>query len=74
MTIEIYLLLIFILTMFVLGVIAIIGWSKEGEKLEKQRLANIQLQHEIRMLKYELAKVNVTEDILAINKEVDKRG
>lgn len=74
MTIEIYVLLIFIFTMFALGVIACIGWNKEVTKLAEQKRVNIQLQHEVRMLKYELAKVNVTEDILTINKEVEKRG
>ena len=71
MTIELYILLILIFTMFAFGVIAIVGWNKESTKLADQRLANIQLQHQVNQLELELARINVTKDILAINEEVE---
>jgi hypothetical protein len=57
--------------MFAFGITAIIGWNKESIKFLEQKQVNIELQHQVNLLDLELARINVTKDILAINEEVE---
>lgn len=67
MLIETGIAILIIIAVFLLGLIGVIGWITEGERLSQEREENRRLQHRIRKLEQRLAHMHAAENIRVAN-------